>query len=137
MRKSVFIPIFISIFLILSSGRLLASESGGLSAYVAAGPNFIFPTSVRLGWNQWEAGMLAKNFVGASKTFPISGKSTYAAFGIGFASEPVSNNLGFQSSIGFNFDLFMNIGFRGEILANASLSGNTVSHGLVGISYGF
>lgn len=113
------------------------SENKGLNLYVAAGPNFVFPTSVRAGWNRWELGLLTRNFVGFNKTFPISGRSSYAGFGLGFNTDPFQTNLGFQASIGYNYDFFWNLGLRGEILANANLNGSTMAHALLGVSYGF
>lgn len=129
----------VKVFLIsaLGSNFAFAFENSGPNFYAAAGPNFIFPTSVRVGWDQWEAGLLSRGFIGFNKNFPVTNSSTYAGFGLGINSDSFSTNLGFQASVGFNYDLFAGIGVRGEILANANLNGNTTSHGLLGVSYGF
>ncbi len=132
---------FVSIaILVLSMSELVhASISGdkNFNFYLAAGPNFIFPTSVRVGWNRWEFGTLTRGFVGFNKTFPISGRSIYAGFAVGINSDPFPSNAGFQASVGFNYELFWQLGLRGELLANANLNGSTMSHALLGVSYGF
>lgn len=129
--------VFVSLFSGNRNVQASVSQKQGLTLYVAAGPNFVFPTSVRVGWNRWELGLLTRSFVGFNKTFPISGRSSYAGFGIGFNSDPFQTNLGFQAALGYNYELPWNIGLRGEILANANLNGSTMSHALLGVSYGF
>lgn len=109
----------------------------GLNFYLAAGPNFIFPTSVRVGWNRWEVGLLTRAFVGANKTFTSSNSSVYAGFGLGVNVDPFPTSLGFQASVGVNYSFFWDIGLRAEMVANANLNGNTMAHALVGVSYGF
>ncbi len=114
-----------------------ATQATGPNLYLAAGPNFIFPSAVRAGWNRWEFGLLSRNFVGFNKTFPISGRSFYAGFGLGINTDPFQKSLGFQAAVGFNYDLVWNLGFRGEMLAVANLNGSGTSAGLLGVSYGF
>lgn len=115
----------------------LVSNSKGFNFYIAAGPNFVFPTTVRAGWNRWEFGLLTRSFVGINKTFPIAGSSIYAGFGFGINSDSFQTNLGFQTSVGYNYNVFWNLGLRAEMLAHANMNGSTMSHGLLGVSYGF
>jgi hypothetical protein len=114
-----------------------STEDKGLNFYFATGPNFVIPTSVRAGWNRWEVGLLTRAFIGVNKTFPLADSALYAGFGIGTNIDPFSKSVGFQASVGFNYVLFWGIGIRGEMLANANLNGNTMGHGLLGVSYGF
>lgn len=114
-----------------------SSSSQGFNFYAAAGPNFVFPTSIRLGWNRWEFGLLTRDFVGFNKTFPVTGRSIYSGFGIGINTDHYKKNVGFQVAVGFHYDLFWNLAVRGEMLANANLNGSTMCHGLLGVSYGF
>ncbi len=122
----------------LISGQLHAATSSntGFNFYMAAGPNFIIPTSLRFGWNRWELGILGRNFIGANKTFLSPNSSVYSGFGLGINTD-VSTNLGFQASVGVNYKWIWGIGLRAEMLANANLNGTAISYALVGGSYGF
>ncbi len=130
---------FFAIFLMSMSvnAQTTASSNNGFHVYAAAGPNFIFPSAFRLGWNRWEAGLLGRNFIGVNKTFVSPQSSVYAGFGLGVNSDPFQKNLGFQASVGIHHHIIWGIGLRAEILANANLNGNSMSHGLIGASYGF
>lgn len=130
--------ISLTIVAFLFSGNTLASgaNENSFNFYFAAGPNFILPTSVRLGLGRWEIGMLGRNFVGANKTFLSPNSAVYSGFALGVNTD-VSSNLGFQASVGVNYDMFWGIGLRAEILANANLNATATSYALVGFSYGF
>lgn len=110
-------------------------KTTGFKAYAAAGQNLIFPYSIRLGWNDWEVGRLSSNFIGASKYFPF-GDYTYSSFALGVGYKGFSS-LGIQVAMGFNWTIFWDLGLRGEIIANAVINGEFLSHGLLGVSYGF
>jgi hypothetical protein len=137
------IRLILSLFIIIGTftdaalaiGRVSSTRSGGPNAYIAAGVNFVIPGSVRIGWNSWEFGMLASDFYGASEHFPI-GEHTYSSFGLGVGTG-ITPNLGMQAAVGFNWNMFMNIGLRGELMANAVFNGASIAHGLLGVSYGF
>lgn len=117
--------------------RSSSSTGNGFNFYLAAGPNFIFPTSVRVGWNRWEAGMLGRGFVGFNKTFPVANSSTYSSFGLGLNADGLPTSIGFQAAFGVNYHLFWGTSFRAEMLANANLNGSSIAYALVGIAYGF
>lgn len=136
--KKIFKTFSFFLLIFLFSENLLAAPSrdGGFNFYMAAGPNFIVPTALRAGWNRWEFGILGRNFIGANKTFISQKSSVYSGFGVGLSTDS-SSNLGFQASVGVNYDLFWGIGFRAEMLANAVLNGTANAYGLVGVSYGF
>lgn len=132
--------LFVVIILMFSfTVKLHAATSGaqGFNFYMAAGPNFVIPTSVRLGWGRWEAGMLTRNFVGINKTFTAPNSSVYAGFGLGVNTDPFQKNLGVQASIGVNYQLIWGLGIRAEMLANANFNSSSMAHALVGVSYGF
>jgi hypothetical protein len=121
---------------------LFASPAGatdnlnqGFNAFAAVGVA-LTPGSFRLGYNAWETGMISPGFFGAIKSFPW-GKSTYSSFGFGMNSDGFKSMPGFQAAAGFDFDLFWNIGLRGEFMARTNLNGTAVSFGLLGLSYGF
>ncbi len=131
--------IFFSMMTLLSEARTRnvgTATQGGLTAYFAAGPNFIIPGSFRIGWDQWEFGMLGHTLVGANKVFRLSSGNTYCGFGIGGDVE-AGSALGFQASMGWNYHLILGLGFRAEMLAFSAVNGRSLAHGLVGISYGF
>jgi hypothetical protein len=94
------------------------------------------PGTFRMGYNAWEGGMISPGFLGAIKSFPW-GPSTYSSFGFGINSDGFKSMPGFQAAAGFDFDMFWNIGFRGEVMARTNLNGNSVGYGLLGLSYGF
>ena len=107
----------------------------GFNAFAAAGVNYT-TGSFRAGYNAWEGGMLSPGFVGAIKSFAW-GQSTYSSFGLGINADGFSSNLGFQAASGFVFDIFWNIGLRGELMGRTNFNGNSVGFGLLGISYVF
>lgn len=127
------LKIFSFLVAFLFCANLLAS---GFNFYMAAGPNFVIPTTVRVGWNRWEFGLLSRDLIGANKTFVSSNSAVYSGFALGL-NPGVSTNLGFQASVGVHYNWFWGIGFRAEMIANANLNATATSYGLVGVSYGF
>lgn len=124
--------LFLLLFFGANSAR--AERGKGLSTYLAAGINYSFPGAIRVGWNEWEYGMINMIMVGADKVFPIS-KSTYATFGIG-AGGP-GGTIGFAASLGYDADLFWGLRFRSELVADGFLDGYNAAFGLVGLGYDF
>jgi hypothetical protein len=113
-----------------------ASRPKGLNLYVAAGPNFVFPSSIRAGWNDWEGGMLSPGFIGINRVFFLN-SGIYAALGLGVNSDAYPTNVGFQGSFGFRWNFLWKLGIRGEMLAKTNFNGNAIVHGLLGVSYGW
>ena len=136
-RFKFFIFLFLFTFTVTPIVHAQSRDSGGFNLYLAAGPNFIFPYSTRIGWNRWEFGLLARGFLGASKSFVSSQNSIYSSFGFGIQTDSLKSMPGFQGAIGWNFDFWRGLGFRIEMLANASFDGSAIAHGLLGVSYGF
>lgn len=116
--------------------KAAAAKQEGFTAYFAAGPNFIIPSSFRVGWDQWEFGMLGQTLIGANKVFRVPNGNTYCGFGVGGDVE-AGSALGFQASVGWNYNLILGLGFRVEMLAFSAVNGRSLAHGLVGVSYGF
>lgn len=136
--KLFFIRLAVILFLFVISERSLAvvSTNRGFSSYIAAGPNFVFPGALRIGYGDWEGGLISPGFLGVDKIFPIGG-STYSSFGVGFSANDFSSSGGPQVAIGFNWDLLWHIGLRGELVGRALFDGSSAGFGLLGISYGF
>lgn len=128
--------LFLAVFVFSKMGNA-SSQTAGLMVFAGAGNNFIFPSTFRIGWGNWEAGLLSPGFIGANKLFATSGSAIYSSLGFGFNSDGDPSNIGFQAGAGFSTQLFWQIRLRGEMFALANLNGKFMSHGLLGISYGF
>lgn len=120
--------------MLASSVSVQAENRSGWSAYAAWGINYTFPGALRIGYDDWEYGLISQGFVGASKVFS-AGSSTYTGFGIGLGSSP--NTLGFYGSAGYQGEMFWGIGFRTEMAATAFVDGSTFAIGLLGFTYDF
>lgn len=134
---------FLAILILLGVGQVTqaagaggTSRNSGFNAYIAAGPNFIFPYSIRAGWNDWELGLLGRDFLGVNRVFFIN-SGVYAGLAMGVNNDAYPTNVGFQGSFGFRWNFLWKFGLRGEMLANTNLNGNATVHGLLGVSYGW
>lgn len=127
--------IILIIFILIPKAKAEVHLNQGFNAYAAFGVAMT-PGSFRLGYNAWEGGMISPGFLGAIKSFAW-GKYTYSSFGFGVNSDGFASLPGFQAAAGFDFDIFANIGLRGEFMARTNFNGNAVSFGLLGLSYDF
>ncbi|MFN7824251.1 MAG: hypothetical protein ACK5P6_02715 [Pseudobdellovibrionaceae bacterium] len=129
------------IFSVVSSVFLLSEKSlarpDGWSLYMAAGQNWTFPATVRVGVDEWEYGIISPGVVGANKVFPNSGSSFYSTLGFGVNNDGDPKGLAFQAGAGYETLWFWGIWFRAEMFALANTNGKFISHGLVGIAYDF
>jgi hypothetical protein len=124
-------------FLNPAFGATGGTDFESVNIYIAAGQNFYFPASFRVGWNGWEGGTLSKGFFGLNKLFPLSGGSVYSSFGFGVNADGYTSNLGFRSGVGVNYRILWGLGLRMEMFALANFNGQFTSHGLLGFSYVF
>lgn len=117
-------------FTIFLSGSFALAKQRDFHATVGFGTNFSFPGTVRLGYSDWEAGMLTQNFIGFDKVFDLT-DSIYTAFGFG-----VRHSVGFYAALGFNYS-FWKIGLRGELTSTFDVVGAAEGTGMLGVTYGF
>lgn len=110
--------------------KVRADSDRDFTALAAFGTNYKFPGSVRVGWADWEVGMLTPTFYGFSKVFDINDFS-YTAFGLG-----VSSTFGFYGGIGVHYS-WWKIGVRGELTATMDVNAFTQATGIVGLAWGF
>ncbi len=109
--------------------------SSGWNTFWAFGQNFIFPGSLRIGYQQWEGGALAPNLMGVAKSFSFSEK-TYSSFGLGFDMVGTANPA-FSASMGYKTGLFWGLSFRAELISKMGIKGFGLAHGLLGLNYDF
>jgi len=124
-------------FFVLNGFSLRAHASGpqGAHIFVGAGNNFVFPGTIRFGWNKWEFGRLNSNMIGASKLMFFR-QSYYTSFGFGLAGNGQAYPA-FTAAIGFLYDIFWGLGFRGELDATANVDGLVHENACIGLSYDF
>ncbi len=113
-----------------------ASANSGFNSFLGAANNFVFPGTIRVGWGDWEFGMLSPSFVGFDKVFSL-GANTYSSFGIGGNADGYKAGVGIQIGAGFHYEIIWGVGLRGEVMAKSISNGAGIAHGLLGLSYGF
>ena len=107
-----------------------SAKRDGFNAYAAMGITYT-PSSFRVGYNDWEIGMLNQVY-GFDKIFDIN-QNFYSTFGIvaTHAGQP-----GVFASMGWKVDLWF-IPLRSELAAYMDFRGNSFATGLIGLCYGF
>ncbi len=123
------VRLFLMVIVLLSSSMSFAKQRD-FHAFAAFGTNYSFPGSVRLGYTDWEVGMLTSSFYGFDKIFDLT-EHTYATFGLGVAS-----TVGFYAAIGFSYSWWQ-IGVRGELTSTFDAAGFSQGLGILGVTYGF
>lgn len=120
--------LLLALFIFMSSHSALA-KADGFSAYAALGEN-LRPFSFRVGYNDWEFGML-NGYFGFDKVFHLN-ESYYSAFGFAVSSTSpgVYGGIGWKTSLWF-------IPIRCELAAIMDVKGLTQSGALIGVTYGF
>lgn len=118
-----FLIVGLVFFLSLSEAR-----GDGFTAYAALGEN-LRPFSFRVGYDDWEVGML-NSFYGFNKVFHLNDRF-YSGFGFAMAT-----TLGFYSAVGVKGRLWF-IPIRCELASIMDGKALTQSGALVGVSYGF
>lgn len=119
-----------SLIATLSASR---AEAATWSLFVGAGEAFSIPGTVRLGYDEWEFGLLSPGTVGAVKTFREG--NWYATFGPTFYTG--SAGVGLTTGAGWHPGLFWGFRFRAEVLAYSVHTGVTKAEALVGLSFVF
>ena len=123
---------FLILIIMLSSFSSAFAEPKGLSATIAAGNNFVFPSAIRIGWNNWEYGRLNGRVLGASKMFFFS-DSLYTSLGVGI----VETTLGVTAGIGVWYEMFWGVALRAEVSSNVNAAAVMFEQGQLGISIDF
>jgi hypothetical protein len=101
----------------------------GLSGFIAAGNNLAFPGAVRLGWNDWEFGLIYASAFGATKNFEYKTKY-YTNLGFVLALAPA-----LQAGIGYRAHMFWNVDLRIEIGTFMNINGFSQQQAAIGISF--
>jgi hypothetical protein len=124
--------ILTTLFILTQTSNGFAKKRDDFHGYFAFGGNLTPADAVCIGYDQWELGKLHPFMYGVSKILPLD-STTYTSLGFGL----MGAGFGLKASIGVNYNLFWQIGFRGEIFASANSQGVTFSHGLVGFSWNY
>ncbi|MCC6277771.1 MAG: hypothetical protein IT289_07655 [Oligoflexia bacterium] len=111
-----------------------AARPSDLHVFVGAGNNFVFPGAVRVGWDDWEGGLISRDTYGIGKRFFI-GSKTYTQFGFAAVPAVTEFGVGLFGSLGFDLGIIWGIGFRGEVLALVEHHGQLICDGVLGLSW--
>lgn len=115
-------------FIFLLNINLAQAKRDGFHAYAAYGINYS-PASFRLGYQDWEAGLLNR-VLGFNKIFDV-GSSYYTSFGF-----VLTDSAGVYSGVGAKFNLWF-IPMRAELSAYFTGQSTGFASGLIGVTYGF
>lgn len=100
---------------------LPAAARAELFVYAGAGTAVQFPGTIRVGWGEWEGGLLTTAAIGADQLFRFD-YGLYGAFGpAAVFSEPAG--LGFYGAFGGEWGLFWGLTLRTEMNAVATHHG--------------
>ncbi len=105
------------------------AKRDGFHAYAAYGINYS-PASFRLGYEDWEVGLLNR-VPGFNKIFDVGSKN-YSSFGLVITD----SSIGTFSAIGTKFNLWF-IPMRAELSAYFDAKSTGFASGLIGLTYGF
>ena len=124
--------LLILIGLLMNSAPALSNQ---YSVYLAATRSLLFPGSIRVGYNNWEVGLISHLSLGFDKILRFD-KNYYTALGFiaSFASEL---SPGAYAAIGFDYELGAGLGLRGEFNSTIAINGFAKGDGYFGISYKF
>lgn len=128
--------VFIILTLILSPSASIAVEPRDFHAYVAFGNNYNFPGSIRIGYNEWELGLLSMGVFGVVKRNYFQ-KHYYIEFGPSLIGSGSGVGFGFVAGLGFDYLLVWRLGLRGGILGFADHNGYAGARGNLGVSIDF
>jgi hypothetical protein len=121
---------------ILFGSNAQALEPKGWSALYALGNNLKPNGSIRVGYDNWEFGILNPWAYGAAKTFYFS-NSYFTSLGLALMPTPSGTAAGFVAGVGANWELFWGISIRLEIMANVNTNANLYQQGILGVGYDF
>jgi hypothetical protein len=103
------------------------------SLFAGAGEAFAFPGTLRVGYDEWEVGLLSPGTIGLVKSFRDG--NWYATFGPVLSTGP--SGAGLSAGAGWHPGLFWGFRFRAEVLAYSVHTGVTKAEALVGLSFVF
>lgn len=126
-------PLVLAILLTVFASPLVASRASAAtwSAFAGAGEAYAFPGTLRIGYDEWEFGLLSPGTVGFVKSFRDG--NWYATFGPLISAG--SFGVGLSTAAGWQPALFWGFRFRAEVLAYSVHTGVTKAEALVGLSF--
>jgi len=107
-----------------------------LYGFVGAGTNLSFPGTFRIGYKDWEGGLLIPGALGAQKRFFLV-RHSYVSFGPALVAATPKTGLGFAASVGVDLLIGWGIGFRAEAMGVAGSNGYVSGRGVLGVSVAF
>ncbi len=125
--------LLVVITVLLSSFAAPRASAATWSVFAGAGEAFAFPGTLRLGYDEYEFGLLAPGAIGFVKSFRDG--NWYATFGPTYNSS--SAGLGLSAGAGWQPALFWGFRFRAEVLAYSVHTGVTKAEAVVGLSFVF
>ncbi len=105
-----------------------------ISTYVGVGQNFTFPSTVRIGFADWEVGLLNGGTLGGVKNF-FKGSSLYMSFGFGL--DLSSTTPAFVGAGGFAWSWFWGLHLRGELFYQMTVLSTSGAGGQLGLWWVF
>lgn len=117
------------IFILLLMTRPVQAAQWGL--FYGLGTNFKPGESIRLSVDDIEFGLLADQAMGVVKNF----KSDWKYGSLGLAT--TGNNLGLFGAMGFEWNMFWQVHFRGELYVLSYFDGFARGRALLGLSFYF
>ena len=121
------------ILLILAIITSFNTYAAGPTVFVGAGTNYAGLGALRVGFNDWEAGIFAQGSFGVNKIFRSS-KNYYATLGFGMDSALSPALLG---GVGFNYFSLLGFGLRGELYSITTYNGKLSGAGTLVVSWNF
>lgn len=122
---------YLLILFLFSIASLEASAK--LSFFLGAKFNYSAIGTARVGWNNYEVGLLAPSTWGVCKRFDIK-KNYYVSLGAGWG---VPSDPALHTGVGFNFFDVLGFGLRGEVYTATSTAGRMFGAGTLGVSWNF
>ena len=113
-----------------------SAKPQGFHIFLGVGNNYVFPGSIRLGYEQWELGKLSQSMYGVASNFYFTDHS-YTSLGLGVMGAGARITPALSASIGTGAKLLWGLGIRIEILAQVGFSGVLTEQGALGLTYDF
>ena len=121
---------------ILFASEILAAPPQKFHNFLGVGPNFGFPGTFRVGYKDWEGGLLIPGAFGVQKRFFLL-RHSYISFGPTLVAITPQIGFGFAGSAGFDLLIGWGIGFRGEAVGLVDHKGYLSARGVLGVSFAF
>ena len=127
MNKKIFFILFYFIFFSTSL------KANSYNIFYAFGPLYSSPGSLRIGFNQWELGLLTPSSAGLNKLF-LFHENWYSSFG--FVIGPTVS-FGFYGALGWDKKMFWGLALRFELYATIFSNAYSTGAGLLGLNWHF